>query len=134
MTRSTYPIEVQQKVIELHTREKLGVKSIAKWFNDKPGRTCIVRILSDAGVYRGPVRMAEQRKAAIRRQREVLCWIYQTLLSCPLAVIIPDDVVPHDLFADALAKMGVRLLVEAQVDTWLKAGQGGVQESSSLSR
>jgi len=72
MSRRIYTEEVQQKVIELHTREKLGLKAISKWFNGKPGRTTIERILREAGVYQGPQRMLEQHKQRADRQQRVI--------------------------------------------------------------
>ena len=72
MSRRIYTEEIRQKVIELHTREKLGLKAISKWFNGKPGRTTIERILRDAGVYQGQDRIAEQQKQRAERQQRVI--------------------------------------------------------------
>lgn len=72
MSRHIYTEEVRQQVIELHSREKLGLKAISKWFNGKPGRTTIERILRDSGVYQGPDRIAEQQKQRAERQQRVI--------------------------------------------------------------
>lgn len=72
MTQGPYSEEIKAKVIELHTVHRLGLKAIAKYFNNKPAKTTVEKILSKAGVYRGPERMAEQQKAREKRQREVL--------------------------------------------------------------
>jgi hypothetical protein len=72
MSRRIYTEKVRRKVIQLHTVEKLGIKAISKWFNGRPGKTTIERILRDAGVYEGPQRIREQQKQRADRQQRVI--------------------------------------------------------------
>lgn len=72
MVQGPYNEEIKAKVIELHTVHRLGLKAIAKYFNNKPSKTTVEKILSKAGVYRGPERMEEQQRAREKRQQQVL--------------------------------------------------------------
>ena len=72
MSRSVYPEETRRKIVELHTRHKLGIKAIAKWFKGKPGKTTVERILREAGVYQGPERMAQQRRQTEDRRQRII--------------------------------------------------------------
>ena len=72
MGKNVYVEDVRAKVIELHVKEKLGLKAIAKYFNRNPSKTTIERILKESGYYRGPHRMAEQQLGREKRQAAVL--------------------------------------------------------------
>jgi hypothetical protein len=64
--------EIKARVIELHVKEKMGLRAISKYFKGKPARTSIQRILSEAGIYLGPQRMEDQQAAKEKRQAAVI--------------------------------------------------------------
>jgi len=59
-------------IIELYTKEKLGIKAISAWFKGKPGKTTVARVLTEAGLYQGPDRVAEQRATQERRRSAII--------------------------------------------------------------
>ena len=71
---ASYPLteETRQQILSLHTEKKLGIKAISAWFKGKPGRSTIAKVLSEAGVYEGPDRVAEQIKQQRERRERVV--------------------------------------------------------------
>ena len=75
-------VEKQAEIIRLYVAEKMGAKAIASYFNGRPGRSVIRRILIQHGVYRGEAAAHtpnEDRRQTIRleeaewRKRMAVC-------------------------------------------------------------
>jgi len=62
----------QQEIVRLYTRERMGLRAIARYFNGRPSIAGVHKILVRAGVYRSADTLDRQRLQSEERKRIVL--------------------------------------------------------------
>ncbi len=62
-------IDKQQEIVRLYTRERMGLRAIARYFNGRPSIAGVHKILVRAGVYRSADTLDRQRLQSEERKR-----------------------------------------------------------------
>jgi hypothetical protein len=62
----------EQEIVRLYTRERMGLRAIARYFNGRPSISGVLKILVRAGVYRSADTLDRQRLESEERKRVVV--------------------------------------------------------------
>src|SRR5206468_1123217 len=62
----------EQEIVRLYTRERMGLRAIARYFNSRPSISGVHKILVRAGVYRSADALGRQQLQSEERKRRVL--------------------------------------------------------------